>query len=118
MFSAVTFVNVGRCFGPCEFHRSVVTKRERCSHSDGAARAMCQEEMRAKNSTCTYVALTSNHRVSTTCDFYCCLLPQCEALRACRSGSAIMAGAYKHRKAVKFLNLSLFRSSPVTVNLG
>ena len=32
-----------------------------------------------------YVARTSNKRVIMTCEIYCCLLPQCEALRTCRS---------------------------------
>jgi len=31
-----------------------------------------------------YVTRTSNNRVIMACDFYCCLLPQCEALRTCR----------------------------------
>ena len=33
-----------------------------------------------------YVARTSNNRVTLSGDFYCCLLPQCEALHTCRSG--------------------------------
>ena len=32
-----------------------------------------------------YVAQTSNNRVIMACELYCCLLPQCEALRICRS---------------------------------
>jgi len=36
-----------------------------------------------------YVAQTSNNRVIMACDLYCCLLPQCEALRICRSGFPI-----------------------------
>ena len=36
-----------------------------------------------KNNPHIYVAQTSNNRVSTPCDLYCCLQPQCEALRAC-----------------------------------
>ena len=32
-----------------------------------------------------YVAQTSNNRGIMACDLYCCLLPQCEALRAFRS---------------------------------
>jgi len=36
-----------------------------------------------------YVARTSNNRVIMACEFYCCLLPQCEALRMCRSGFPI-----------------------------
>jgi len=33
-----------------------------------------------------YVPRTSTGRVIMTCELYCCLLPQCEALRTCRSG--------------------------------
>ena len=36
-----------------------------------------------------YMARTSNNRVIAACDLYCCLLPQCEALRTCRSGFPI-----------------------------
>ena len=36
-----------------------------------------------------YVARTSNNRVIMACELYCCLLPQCEALRTCRSGFPI-----------------------------
>jgi len=36
-----------------------------------------------------YVARTSNNRVISSGDPYCCLLPQCEALRTCRSGFPI-----------------------------
>jgi len=32
-----------------------------------------------------YLARTSNNRVIMACELYCCLLPQCEALRICRS---------------------------------
>jgi len=35
------------------------------------------------------VARTSNNRVIMACELYCCLLPQCEALRTCRSGFPI-----------------------------
>ena len=40
-----------------------------------------------------HVARTSNNRVISIAahDFYCCLLPQCEALRTCRSGFPIAA---------------------------
>jgi len=41
--------------------------------------------MGAKNNTHTYVARTSNNRVISARDLYCCLLPQCKALRTCRS---------------------------------
>ena len=36
-----------------------------------------------------YVARTSNNRVFAACDLYCCLQPQCEALRTCRTGFPI-----------------------------
>jgi len=36
-----------------------------------------------------YVARTSNNRVIAAHDLYCCLLPQCEALRTYRSGFPI-----------------------------
>jgi len=45
--------------------------------------------MCVKNNTIMYVALTSNNRVISSGDFYCCLLPRCEALRICRSGFPI-----------------------------
>ena len=41
-----------------------------------------------------YVARTSNNRVIEACELYCCLLPQCEALRTCRSGFTIATMAY------------------------
>ena len=36
-----------------------------------------------------YVARTSNNRVVSSGDLYCCLLPRCEALRTCLSGFPI-----------------------------
>ena len=36
-----------------------------------------------------YMTWTSNHEVISSGDLYCCLLPQCEALRTCRSGFPI-----------------------------
>jgi len=36
-----------------------------------------------------YVARTSNNWVISSSELYCCLLPQCEALRTCRSGFSI-----------------------------
>jgi len=38
---------------------------------------------------CICVARTSYNRVIAVCDLYCCLLPQCEALRTCRVGFLI-----------------------------
>jgi len=42
-----------------------------------------------KDTTHIYAARTSNNRVGTACDLYCCLLPHCEALHTCRSGFPI-----------------------------
>jgi len=42
-----------------------------------------------KNNTILYVARTSNNRVISSGDLYCCLLPRCETLRTCRSGFPI-----------------------------
>jgi len=44
----------------------------------------------------TYVAQTSNNRVIMACELYCCLLPQCEALRICRSRFSIATVSYFH----------------------
>jgi len=41
-----------------------------------------------------YVARTSNDSVISPGDFYFCLLPQCEALRICRSGYPIATLCY------------------------
>jgi len=43
----------------------------------------------AKNNALIYVARTSNDRAIAAHDLYYCLLPQCEALRTCRSGFPI-----------------------------
>jgi len=62
-----------------------------CNHSGGIAlnvwfttKGMC-----VKNNTHIYVVQTINNRVIAACDLYCCLLPQCEALRSCCSGFPI-----------------------------
>ena len=44
-----------------------------------------------------YVARTSNNRVNMACELYCCLLPQCEALRICRSGFPIATLVWSFR---------------------
>ena len=46
-------------------------------------------KMCLKNNIQIYVVRTSNDRVSTTCDLYCCFLSQCEALHTCSSGFQI-----------------------------
>jgi len=45
-----------------------------------------------------YVARTSNNRVIAACELYCCLLPQCEALRTCRSGYPIATPSTRSRR--------------------
>ena len=51
-----------------------------------------------------YVARTSNNRVIVACDLYCCLLPQCEALRICRSGFPI-ATVYRLMSVIEIVSL-------------
>jgi len=62
-----------------------------CNLSAGVALNVCftTNEMCAKNNTHIYVVRTSNNRVIAAHDLYCCLLPQCDALRTCRSGFPI-----------------------------
>jgi len=43
-----------------------------------------------------YVARTSNNRVISSGELYCCLLPQCEALHICRSGFPIATMVLAH----------------------
>ena len=45
-----------------------------------------------------YVARTSNNRVIMACELYRCLLPQCEALRICRSGFPIATQSTQHHQ--------------------
>ena len=45
---------------------------------------------------CMYVARTSNNRVISSGDLYCCLLPRCESLRTCRSGFPIATKLTSH----------------------
>jgi len=49
-----------------------------------------------RTTTYIYVAWTSNNRVIMACELYCCLLPQCEALRVCRSGFPIATLSHEH----------------------
>jgi len=49
-----------------------------------------------KNNTHIYVARTSNNRVILSGELYFCLLPQCEALRTCRTGFEIAAISMIH----------------------
>jgi len=49
----------------------------------------------ARRTTIHYVVQTSNNRVIMACELYCCLLPQSEALRMCRSGFSVRNIALK-----------------------
>ena len=60
-----------------------------CCNLSGGVVWFTTNGMCVKNNTIMYVALTSNNRVISSGDFYCCLLPRCEALRICRSGFPI-----------------------------
>ena len=56
----------------------------------------------ARTTTIYIYIWTNNNRVIAAHDLYCCLLPQCEALRTCRSGfsdrnSARTPGHWKNR---------------------
>jgi len=66
-----------------------------------------------------YVARTSNNRVILSGELYCCLLPQCEALRTCRSGFPIPTMlAYKNpvpRKTPVQTNLYVLESHRVLI---
>jgi len=55
-----------------------------------------------------YVACTSNNRVISSGDLYCCLLPRCEALRTCRSGFPIAtAVCVRNQETFKLLFLQV-----------
>jgi len=62
-----------------------------CNHSVGVVLkcAVHHERNVCKEQHHIYVARTSNNRVIAACELSCCLLPQCEALRTCRSGFPI-----------------------------
>ena len=72
-----------------------------CNLSGGVALIMwfTTDGMCVKNSTIIYVARASNNMRDCDHDLYCCLLPQCEALRTCRSGFPIVTWV-KHRDRV------------------
>ena len=68
--------------------RFVVKRRGCCCNLSGGVALIVwftTNGMCVKNNTIMYVARTSNNRVISSGDLYCCLLPQCEALRTCRS---------------------------------
>ena len=56
-----------------------------------------------------YVARTSNNRVIAACDLYWCLLPQCEALRTCRSGFPTATGSKNS------FRINFFRLQPIPI---
>jgi len=70
-----------------------VVKRRRCccNLSSGVALIawFTTNGVCTKNKKYVYVARTSNKRVLSLGDLYCCLLPWCEALRTCRAGFLI-----------------------------
>jgi len=67
-----------------------------CNHSAGVALecAVHHERNVREEKHYIYVARTSNNRVISSGDLYCCLLPQCEALRTCRSGFPIATSSW------------------------
>jgi len=72
--------------------RFIVKRRGCCCNLSGSIALIVwftTNGMCAKNNTHIYVARISNNRVISSDDLYCCLLPQCEALRTCHSGFAI-----------------------------
>jgi len=60
-----------------------------CCNLSGGVVWFTTNGMCVKNNTIMYVARTSNNRVISSGDLYCCLLPRCEALRTCHSGFPI-----------------------------
>jgi len=70
----------------------VVKRRGCCCNLSVVLRWMCDSPQTGcawRTTPFIYVARTSNNRVIMACELYCCLLPQCEALRICRSGFPI-----------------------------
>jgi len=70
----------------------VVKRRGCCCNLSGGVVLIVRfttNRMCMKNNTIMYVARTSNNRVISSGDLYCCLLPRCEALCTCRSGFPI-----------------------------
>jgi len=83
----------------CNLHKKnvwwvgLVVKRRGCCCNLSAGITLnvrfTTNEMCAKNNTHLYVVWTSNNRVISLGDVYCCLLPQCEALHTCCWGVPI-----------------------------
>jgi len=55
--------------------------------------------MYVKNNTILHVAQASNSKRDCEDDLYCCLLPQCEALRTCRLGFPIATMPCTHAQS-------------------
>ena len=68
-----------------------------CNLSGGVALIVwfTTNRMCGKNNTIICVARASNSKRDCEHDLYCCLLPQCEALRTCRSGYPIATVLWK-----------------------
>ena len=66
----------------------VVKRRGCCCNLSGGVALIVwftTNEMCVKNITIIFVARASNSKKDCEHDLYCCLLPQCEVLRTCRS---------------------------------
>ena len=76
---------------PNMFHSPSIVSWWRCNLSVDAAFNVLFTTNRkcAENNTHILMERTSNNRVIMACNFYCYLLPQCEAFRTSRSGFSI-----------------------------
>jgi len=87
----------------CSLHKKsvrtvwfIVKRRCCCNLSIGVALnvSFTTNGMCMKNNTHINVARTCNNTVILSVDLYCCLLPQCEALRTCLSGFLIASPSF------------------------
>jgi len=62
------------------------------------------------------VVRTSNNRVISSSELYWCLLPQCKALRTCRSGFPIATGPWVHKQYYCYYSNQL-KSISITVTV-
>ena len=78
-----------------------------CNHSTGVALkcTVHHEPNVCKEQYHIYVAWTSSNRVISSGELYCCLLPQCEALRICCSDFLIATISDWIQAANRFINL-------------
>jgi len=114
--ASVLKINLFRCFA------SVSTHWACCNLSVGVAfnvrfttNGMC-----AKNNTHIYMARTSKNSVLMACDLYCCLLPQSETLRTCRSGFPIATSFASFQTSVwpSFCQISAYSRQIVSIEAG